>query len=98
MRASRRNSPVRSRAPTLVSGRTAEFRGEPPEIFNHTRLQIRATAEASIQVGVFTQPSTFWRTEIFRALGGADPALRYVMDWGPVGAVSRAPWAGPRAR
>jgi glycosyltransferase involved in cell wall biosynthesis len=65
----------------VVSGWTAEFRGEPPQIFNRIQLQLRATAEASIPVGVFCQPSTFWRTEIVRALGGMDPALHYVLDW-----------------
>ncbi len=65
----------------IVSGATAEFRGEPPEIFNRIQLQVRATAEQSIPVGVFCQPSTFWRTEIVRGLGGVDPSLRYVMDW-----------------
>ncbi len=65
----------------IVSGRTAEFRGDPPEIFNRIQLQLRATAEQSIPVGVFCQPSTFWRTEIVRALGGVDTSLHYVMDW-----------------
>jgi len=65
----------------IVSGRTAEFRGSPPEIFNHVELQLRATAEQTITVGVYCQPSTFWRTDIFRALGGVDPALHCVMDW-----------------
>jgi glycosyltransferase involved in cell wall biosynthesis len=65
----------------IVSGRTAEFRGRPPEIFNHTELQLRATAEQSITVGVYCQPSTFWRTHIIRELGGVDPALHYMMDW-----------------
>lgn len=65
----------------IVSGRTAEFRGDPPEIFNRIQLQLRATAEQSIPVGVFCQPSTFWRTEIVRALGGVETSLHYVMDW-----------------
>jgi glycosyltransferase involved in cell wall biosynthesis len=65
----------------IVSGWTAEFRGEPAAIFNRIQLQVRATAEQSIPVGVFCQPSTFWRTEIVRALGGVDTALHYVMDW-----------------
>lgn len=65
----------------IVSGRTAEFRGNPPEVFNRIQLQVRATAEESIPVGVYCQPSTFWRTEIVRALGGVDSSLHYVMDW-----------------
>ena len=65
----------------IVSGWTAEFRGEPAEIFNRIQLQLRATAEQSIPVGVFCQPSTFWRTEIVRVLGGVDTSLHYVMDW-----------------
>lgn len=65
----------------IVSGATAEFRGQPPEIFNRIRLPIRATPEATITVGIFCQPSTFWRTKIFRALGGVDASLHYVMDW-----------------
>jgi len=65
----------------LVAGYTAEFRGRPPGIFNRIRLPLRANAETTITVGIFCQPSTFWRTEIFRALGGVDPALHYVMDW-----------------
>jgi glycosyltransferase involved in cell wall biosynthesis len=65
----------------IVSGWTAEFRGDPPGIFNRIQLQIRATPEQSIPVGVFCQPSTFWRTEIVRALGGIDPTLHYVLDW-----------------
>jgi glycosyltransferase involved in cell wall biosynthesis len=67
--------------PDLVSGRTAEFRGDPPEIFNRIRLQMRASPEATIPVGVFCQPSTFWRTDIVRALGGIDPSLHCVLDW-----------------
>jgi GT2 family glycosyltransferase len=65
----------------IVSGWTAEFRGSPPEIFNRIRLQMRASAEATIPVGVFCQPSTFWRTEIVRALGGIDASLHCVLDW-----------------
>ena len=65
----------------IVSGRTAEFRGDPPEIFNRIQLQLRATAEQSIPVGVYCQLSTFWRMEIVRALGGVDTSLHYVMDW-----------------
>ena len=65
----------------IVSGATAEFRDPSPQEFNRIRLQLRNTAEASITVGVFCQPSTFWRTEIVRGLGGIDPALHYVLDW-----------------
>jgi hypothetical protein len=64
----------------MVSGTTAEFRDPSPREFNRIRLQLRARAEASITVGVFCQPSTFWRTEIVREIG-VDPALHYVMDW-----------------
>ena len=64
----------------IVSGWTAEFRGDPPKTFNRIRLQLRATAEQSIPVGVFCQPSTFWRTEVVRAIG-IDSSLHYVMDW-----------------
>ena len=65
----------------IVSGWTAEFRGEPPKIFNRIQLQLRGTPEQSIPVGVFNQPGTFWRTDIVRALGGIDPSLHFVMDW-----------------
>ena len=65
----------------LVSGTTAEFRDPSRQEFNRIRLQLRGSAEASITVGVFCQPSTFWRTEIVRGLGGVDPGLHYVMDW-----------------
>jgi glycosyltransferase involved in cell wall biosynthesis len=65
----------------IVSGRTAEFRGAPPEIFNHTELQLRDSPEKSITVGVYCQPSTFWRTALVRELGGIDASLHCVMDW-----------------
>jgi glycosyltransferase involved in cell wall biosynthesis len=65
----------------IVSGVTAEFRDDPPRIFNHIHLQVRATAEQTITVGVFCQPSTFWRTKTIVELGGADVSLHYVMDW-----------------
>jgi glycosyltransferase involved in cell wall biosynthesis len=67
----------------IVSGWTAEFRDKFPaeEWFNKIQLQLRETTEQSIPVGVFCQPSTFWRTEIVRALGGIDRSLHYVMDW-----------------
>jgi glycosyltransferase involved in cell wall biosynthesis len=65
----------------IVSARTDEFRGDPPVVFNQTRLQLRDSAEASITVGVYCQPSTYWRTDIFRDLGGVDPDLHCVMDW-----------------
>ena len=71
----------KDRSAHIVSGRTAEFRGEPPEIFNHTHLELRNSAEASINVGVFNQQGTFWRTNIFREAGGVDPALHCMMDW-----------------
>ena len=29
---------------------------------------------------VINQPATFWRMDVVRAIGGVDPALRYVMD------------------
>jgi glycosyltransferase involved in cell wall biosynthesis len=64
----------------IVSGLTAEFREPAREEFNHIRLQLRATPEASIPVGVFCQPSTFWRTDIVREIG-VDTSLHYVMDW-----------------
>ena len=32
-------------------------------------------------MGVFCQPSTFWRTDIFRALGGLETSLHFTMDW-----------------
>jgi hypothetical protein len=65
----------------IVSGTTAEFRDPSPEEFNRVKLQMRASAEATIVVGVFCQPSTFWRTDIFRALGGVDLSMHFVMDW-----------------
>jgi glycosyltransferase involved in cell wall biosynthesis len=65
----------------IVSGTTAEFRDPSPEEFNRIRLQLRSGAEATMTVGVFCQPSTFWRTEIVRGLGGVDANLHYVMDW-----------------
>jgi glycosyltransferase involved in cell wall biosynthesis len=65
----------------IVSGTTAEFRDPSPQAFNRIRLQLRSSAEATITVGVFCQPSTFWRTEIVRGLGGVDASLHYVMDW-----------------
>jgi glycosyltransferase involved in cell wall biosynthesis len=65
----------------IVSGTTAEFRDPDPREFNRVRLQVRATAEASIVVGVYCQPSTFWRTSVVRELGGVDTVLHYVMDW-----------------
>jgi glycosyltransferase involved in cell wall biosynthesis len=65
----------------IISGQTAEFRGSPPQVFNRIKLELRSTPEESITVGVYCQPSTFWRTDIFRELGGADPALHCVMDW-----------------
>ena len=65
----------------IASGMTSEFRGNPPKVFNHIELQLRASAEATIPVGVFCQPSTFWRTEIVRSLGGIDSSLHCVMDW-----------------
>src|SRR3984957_14153738 len=43
----------------IISGATAEFRDPSPRAFNRIHLQLRATAEASITVGVFCQPSTF---------------------------------------
>jgi glycosyltransferase involved in cell wall biosynthesis len=65
----------------LVSGKTAEFRGDPPHIFNTIELPLRASPEATITVGIFCQPSTFWRTQIIREIGGIDEKLHYVMDW-----------------
>jgi glycosyltransferase involved in cell wall biosynthesis len=65
----------------IVSGRTSEFRGDPPEVFNTIELPLRDSAEASINVGVYNQPGTFWRTEFFREFGGVDPALHCMMDW-----------------
>lgn len=65
----------------IISGCTDEFRDGEKTSYNRTRLQLRETPEESITVGVFCQPSTFWRTSVFRDLGGADPALHYVMDW-----------------
>jgi glycosyltransferase involved in cell wall biosynthesis len=64
----------------LVSGLTSEFREPAREEFNRIHLQVRASAEATIPVGVFCQPSTFWRTAVVREIG-LDPGLHYVMDW-----------------
>jgi glycosyltransferase involved in cell wall biosynthesis len=65
----------------IISGLTAEFRGSPPEIFKDIRLAVRSRPEATITVGVFCQPSTFWRTSVLRELDGVDPDLHYMMDW-----------------
>ena len=65
----------------IVAGRTAEFRGDPPEVFNRTKLELRRSPEATMTVGVYNQQSTFWRTELFRELGGVDPSLHCMMDW-----------------
>ena len=65
----------------VVSGKTAEFRDAPPQIFNTICLPLRASGEETMTVGVFCQPSTFWRTNIIRELGGIDLELHYVMDW-----------------
>lgn len=65
----------------IVSGLTAEFREPSREEFNRVRLQVRATPEATMVVGVFCQPSTFWRTSVVRELGGIDANLHYVLDW-----------------
>ena len=65
----------------IVSGLTGEFRDRHPEVCNYIRLQIRSSPEETITVGVFCQPSTFWRTDIFRALGGLETSLHFTMDW-----------------
>jgi hypothetical protein len=65
----------------IISGRTAEFCSKPPIVFNVITLQVRESPEQSIPVGVFCQPSTYWRTEIFREMGGVDPLLHFVFDW-----------------
>jgi glycosyltransferase involved in cell wall biosynthesis len=65
----------------IVSGQTAEFYGEPPQIYNYVRLQIRETPEESIVVGVYCQPSTFWRTSVFREMGGIEKKLHFILDW-----------------
>jgi glycosyltransferase involved in cell wall biosynthesis len=71
----------RNPAADVVSGSTAEFRGAPPEIFKNIHLALRSCPESTVTVGVFCQPSTFWRTTILRDLDGVDPALHYMMDW-----------------
>ncbi|MCS7064319.1 MAG: glycosyltransferase [Methylacidiphilales bacterium] len=65
----------------IFSGITEEFEEGQPEKLNPIRLQLRSDPSHSIAVGVFCQPSTFWKTETVRALGGIHPALHYVMDW-----------------
>lgn len=65
----------------IVSGRTAEFLHPNPDVHHLIRLQIRSSPEETITVGVFCQPSTFWRTETFRALGGLETSLHFTMDW-----------------
>lgn len=65
----------------IVSGKTSEFRGNPPEIYNYLTLQLRDTPENTITVGVFCQPSTFWKTSVFRELGGLDKSLHFTLDW-----------------
>jgi glycosyltransferase involved in cell wall biosynthesis len=67
--------------PDIVSGLTGEFRHPGPEVYNYIRLQVRSSPEETITVGVFCQPSTFWRTDIFRALGGLETSLHFTMDW-----------------
>ncbi len=64
----------------IVSGQTDEFRHETGTVFNRSTLQIRARSEETVTVGVFCQPSTFWRTEVVRKLGGVREDLHYCMD------------------
>jgi glycosyltransferase involved in cell wall biosynthesis len=65
----------------IVSGYTDEFRQGDPAYHNRTKLQLRASREESMTVGVYCQPSTFWRIEVFRSLGGVNRSLRCMMDW-----------------
>jgi glycosyltransferase involved in cell wall biosynthesis len=66
-------------APDLVAGYTDEFRDQGP-VFNRTQLQLRRTPEETMTVGVFCQPSIYWRTAIMRELRGVREDMHYSMD------------------
>jgi len=63
----------------IVSGYTDEGRDLSREVFHRTRLQIHDTLEESLTVGGYCQPSTFWRTERLRQLGGLSEDLHFCM-------------------
>jgi glycosyltransferase involved in cell wall biosynthesis len=65
----------------VISGITGEFHHGTEIIFKQSSLQVRSSPEETATVGVFSQPGTFWRTEVVRKLHGLREHLHYAMDY-----------------
>ncbi len=65
----------------ILSGYTDEFYHASGATFNRTSLQLRNTVEATATVGVYCQPSTFWKTPLMREMGGVNEELHCSMDY-----------------
>lgn len=63
----------------LVLGGMVEHIG-PGSNGHHQQINDIRDTERLFVEPVINQPATFWRMEQVRAIGGVDPALRYVMD------------------
>ncbi len=65
----------------VVTGRTLEFCNESLTRDKLLELPVRRSAEQTLCRGIYCQPSTFWRMDILRDLGGVEEQLHYAMDW-----------------
>jgi len=65
----------------VLCGKCAKFDDATGEVTGLLQMETKRDLESTMTIGRCTQPSTFWRTETVRELGGVHPQLRCVMDW-----------------
>ncbi|HSI86140.1 MAG: glycosyltransferase family 2 protein [Candidatus Methylacidiphilales bacterium] len=65
----------------IICGVTRKFEDLTGETTGYMQMEIKGNAEDTILIGRVCQQGTFWKTEIFRELGGVREDLDCAMDW-----------------
>jgi glycosyltransferase involved in cell wall biosynthesis len=65
----------------LFSGKVRKFEEPGGETTGYYELELEKQAEDTLALGRYCQPSTFWRTETFREIGGVQQTMHCAMDY-----------------
>ncbi|PTY03395.1 hypothetical protein DB346_05805 [Verrucomicrobia bacterium LW23] len=70
-----------TRKADLVCGVCRKFEDLTDETTGYMQMEIKGNAEDTILIGRVCQQGTFWKTSVFRGLGGVREDLHCAMDW-----------------
>lgn len=65
----------------IFSGRVRKFEEPGGRTSGYYELELKRDPECTLALGRFCQPSTFWRTEAFREMGGVREEMHCAMDY-----------------